>query len=395
MTKNFGFILVISLLTGAIEIDLSVPSFPDIADYFAISDTLTQMTVAVNFLGFCLSSAIYGPLSDAFGRRKIMLIGNGLMLVGAIGCAVANSIEFLLLSRFIQGIGASTSAVVAFAMIADIYSSQKSADLIGSMNSLITVFMSIAPIAGGFINESIGWRGNYIVIAIISCVSWFMLYFCLPETKPQLNKFNLRHILQDFKTLLSDKRFLIASSVPSLYFAGWMIFVSCGSFLYMEAFNLPIMSYVLHQGIIIATFSVTSLFSGKILQLIGEKNCVFFGMFFASLGSLLMIITANLFEQNPYLTSLSMMLYGVGAASNYPVIFAKSLDIFPLIKGTASSAIMAMRALICATSIAIASYFYSGKLLSVAAILLTISALIAILSIKLLNNLKFATKNKI
>ena len=107
-----------------------------------------------------------------------------------------------------------------------------------------------------------------------------------------------------------------------------------------------------------------------------------------------MISVSVIFEQAPYLTSISMILYGIGAAIGYPVIFAKSLQIFPDIKGTAASAIMAMRALLCAGFIAFSSYVYSGKLITVAAMLLIASALIALFSIKLLKTLAFATKEQ-
>jgi DHA1 family bicyclomycin/chloramphenicol resistance-like MFS transporter len=392
MTKNFTLLLVVSLLTCSVEVDLSVPSFPNISNYFNISDSLTQMTIALNFFGFCLASGVYGPLSDAFGRRKVMIIGNAIMLFGAVGCALAYSIEFLLFSRFIQGIGASTSTVVAFAMIADVYSEEKSAQLVGTMNSLITIFMSIAPIAGGFINESLGWRGNYTVIAVLSVISWLMLYLWLPETRDNFTPLQYKKISNDFKTLFLDKRFMLASLVPSIFFAGWMSFVSCGSFLYMETYDLPIMYYALHQGCIIAVFSGVSLYSGKILQTIGERNCVIFGAIFALLGSILMITISVILEKAPYLTSFSMILYGIGAAISYPVIFAKSLQIFPNIKGTAASVIMAMRSLLCASFIAISSYIYSGQLITVAAMILTASVLVSILSIKLLKSLPFATK---
>ena len=109
MTKSLPLLLVISLLTCCVEVDISVPSFPDISDYFNISDGLTQMTVALNFFGFCLSSVVYGPLSDSFGRRKVMIIGNAIMMLGACGCAFAPNIEFLLCSRLLQGIGAGNN----------------------------------------------------------------------------------------------------------------------------------------------------------------------------------------------------------------------------------------------------------------------------------------------
>ena len=96
MTKNLPFLFVISLLTCCIEIDISVPSFPDISDYFHISDGLTQMTIAVNFFGFCLSSVAYGPLSDCYGRRNVMLIGNAIMLIWAVLCVFEHNIELLI-----------------------------------------------------------------------------------------------------------------------------------------------------------------------------------------------------------------------------------------------------------------------------------------------------------
>lgn len=390
MIKNLPFLLVLSLLACCVEVDISVPSFPDISDYFGISDGMTQMTIAMNFLGFCISSAIYGPLSDAFGRRKIMLIGNAIMLVGAMGCTISNSIELLLFFRLIQGIGASTSAVLAFAMIADSYSSEKSAKIIGTMNSLISIFMTAAPIAGAFINESIGWRGNYSTVAIISLVSWVMLYLWLPETKTNIEVFSIKKIKSDFKTLLSDKAFMCAALAPSLTYAGWMVFVSCASFVYIETYELSIVHYALHQGAVIFVFSTCSLYYSTISKAIGAFNCVIYGVYLMIFGSVALLIIALIFDNAPYLTTLSMMIFGVGAAIFYPVVFARSLELFPNISGTASSVIMSIRALVCAAFIAISSYIYYGKLWTVSAMILASVVFLIVSTLLLLNLISFA-----
>lgn len=389
MTKNLPLLLVISLLTCCVEVDVSVPSFPDISDYFNISDGLTQMTVALNFFGFCLSSVFYGPLSDAFGRRKIMIMGNAIMMIGACGCAFSTSIEFLLFSRLIQGIGAGASAVVAFAMVADVYNAEKSAKLIGRMNSMITVFMSAAPIAGSFINKSLGWRGNYTTIAAISIISWVMLYYWLPETKPTLEKFEPKKIKSDYTGLLFSKKFFYASITPSLVYGGWMSFVACGSFLYMETYKLPIMYYALHQGAIIGVFCITSLYCGQINNFVGMKNSVIYGTLLVICGAMLLLTTAIMFDSAPYMTTISMTIFGIGAATTYPVIFAKSMDLFPNIKGTASSAIMALRSLICSVFVAVSSYLYSGSLITVAAMVLLAGVLTSLATIKLLKLIQF------
>nr|WP_237349961.1 MFS transporter [Wolbachia endosymbiont of Cylisticus convexus] len=176
------FLLILSLIAKFIEIDISIPSFPDIVRYFNVSEGTIQLTIAYNFLGFCIGGLFFGPLSECYGRRRIMIIGNTFLLIGAVGCVVAPSVFYLLISRFIQGIGVSTSVVV-FAIIADSYKGDKAVKFIGIMNSVLTVVMAIAPVLGSFINEIVGWRGNYASVAILCLISWVLLLFLLPETK--------------------------------------------------------------------------------------------------------------------------------------------------------------------------------------------------------------------
>lgn len=156
MQKLLFPLLILSLVVCCIETDMSAPSFPDMSKHFNVSKGMIQYTIAINFLGFCVASLFYGALSDSYGRRPIMVMGNAFMMVGALGCVWAPSIEMLLAARFIQGVGASTSAVVVFAMIADCYQGNEALKRIGIMNSALTIFMSVAPIAGSFLNQAIG-----------------------------------------------------------------------------------------------------------------------------------------------------------------------------------------------------------------------------------------------
>jgi len=370
MPKTFLPLLIISLLACCIEIDISVPSFPDMAAYFSVSEGMIQLTIAYNFLGFCLASLLWGPLSESYGRRRVMIIGNGLLLIGAIGCVFAPTIQWLLFARFIQGIGAATPAVVVFAMIADAYQGEKAVRLIGIMNSVLTIFMAVAPIAGGFINKAVGWRGNYGIVAAVSILSWIMLFLLLPETKKRWEAFSLTKTLGDFKQLITSRHFMSASIAPSLLYTGYLSFIACGSFLYMETFGLSIIAYALHQGFIVAAFSIVSIFSGTLITKLGSKNCITKGLMLSALGALSLVILSLTAPNSPYLITALMSLYCVGAAMTYPVIFSASLEIFPDIKGTASSAIMALRALLVFVSIGLTSYLYNGQTFSVATIVL-------------------------
>ena len=153
---------------------------------------------------------------------------------------------------------------------------------------------------------------------------------------------------KNFYTLATDKRFLYTSLTPSLTYSGYMSFIACAPFLYIETYNLPIMYYAINQGIIIAIFSIFSMYSGRITSYLGEKICVVYGTSFLFLAGVSGSFIGFLFPKSPFLTTSFMIIYSIGAAITYPIIFTKSLDIFPEIRGTASSTIMATRSLICA-----------------------------------------------
>lgn len=393
MPRYFLPLLILSLIACCIEVDISVPSFPGMGDYFNVDDGTIQMTIAYNFFGFCLGAALYGPLSDAYGRRPIMVWGNALLLFGAIGCVFAPSISFLLCTRLVQGLGAAASAVVVFAMIADAYPvKDKSAKLIGAMNSVFTTLMAAAPIAGGLINEAVGWRGNYGIVALICLISWTCLVFFLPETKCTFESFQLNKVRKSYQQLFTSILFISASLVPSLSYAAYLSFITQASFLYTETYELTLMAYVLHQSMIILVFSVVSLFSGSIIQKLGIRGCIIKGTSLSGIGATGMVLVSLLAPKSACLMTFFMSLVGLGGAISYPVIFAGSLEIFPNIKGTASSAIMSMRAFICFAFVTLTSHVYSGNPLCISLLVLAATIICLLFAIYLLRSSLFAEK---
>ncbi|WP_265024598.1 MULTISPECIES: multidrug effflux MFS transporter [unclassified Wolbachia] len=377
------FLLILSLIAKFIEIDISVPSFPDMVHYFNVPEGIIQLTIAYNFLGFCIGGLFFGPLSECYGRRRIMIIGNTLLLIGAVGCVFAPSIFWLLISRFVQGIGVSTSVVV-FAIVADSYKGDEAVKFIGIMNSVLTVVMAIAPVLGSFINEIVGWRGNYATVAILCLISWVLLLLALPETKKDRDIFSLKKMMKDYRKLLSSPRFVTLSLMSSLFSAAYMSFITCGPFLYMKTFGLSSTIYALHQGAIVGCFSLISLFAGKILQKLGAIKCVISGTSVGAIGSLLLVIFSIIVPHSFYLVTLSMIIFSIGCAIFQPVIFNASINVFPEIKGTASSAVSFIRAFIMAIFIGLTSYIYNGQTISVAVLVLSAIVLELVFTVYLL-----------
>ncbi|WP_333023730.1 multidrug effflux MFS transporter [Wolbachia endosymbiont of Pentidionis agamae] len=368
------FTLILTLIAEYIEIDISVPGFPDMANYFNVSTGIIQSTVTYNFLGICISVLIFGPLSECYGRRKVIIAGSTMLLIGAIGCIIAPSINWLLISRFIQGIGAGTSAII-FAVVADKYQGNKAVSILSIMNAITTVATAIAPVIGSFINEAIGWRGNYFSIALISFVSWVLLLAILPETKKDLAVFSIKKITEDYRKLLTSSKFIALTVIQGFLSGAYMSFIVCAPFLYIKTFGLHNTIYALNQGAVIGCFSIVSLFSSKIIKRLKAKSYVILGTFIIFIGSLLLAAFSIIIPYVFYAVTLSMIVFATGAGICFATIFNASINVFPEVKGTASSAISLIRSMIMAIFIGLTSHVFNGKTISVSFIILFAVAL--------------------
>ena len=361
------FLLFLSLLPCCIETDVSVPGFPEIAVYFGVPSNIIGYTVSYNFLGFCIGALLYGPLAESFGRRKIILIGSVVMALGALGCVLAEDINILLFARLIQGLGASCATVLVFVVITDVYSGDKAVKLIAIMNASVSALMAFAPAIGGFINEVIGWRGNYILVFVITTLVLFLQLLFLPETSKARKKLSIKESLSGYKTLFSSMKFNKASLIPSLLCAAYMSCITVNVFLYKIVFSLSNKEFVIHQIILIACWCITSTFADKIIKFIGRAELVVkIGIWIGMPPMLGMFILSLFSDCNPIIITALLSLFYTGCAVVYPIIFAKSLTFFPKLVGTASSAIMFIRSMLIVGATAFTSYIYNGSLLSMA-----------------------------
>jgi DHA1 family bicyclomycin/chloramphenicol resistance-like MFS transporter len=368
LSKYFPYLLIFSAVSAAIEIELSLPSFPDIARAFSVSEELVEGTISLNFLGFCLSALFYGPLSDRFGRRPILLMGTILFLIGSLSCALASSIEMILVSRFIQGLGAAGSFVVVFTMISDAYQEKEATHWIGLLNAILTATMALSPILGGYLNVYFGWSSCYSFVAGLTMIQLVLLFFYLPETRKG-QKIHLKEVIKDYKQLLSSFRFLQSSFIPTLVCGGYMAFVSVIPFLYRDELGMPLSQFSWHQTAIISSFSLVSYYAHRIANYFGEMRSVLAGSLLSAFSTATLLVLSTI-EKIPsvFLITPLMCLFAASCAVPFAVVFAASLSMIPGKNGPASSLLMSMRTFLCALTVQFAGNMYNGTLFSTAAI---------------------------
>ncbi|MBB64365.1 MAG: MFS transporter [Waddliaceae bacterium] len=378
------YLLILAVIAASIEIELSVPSFPDMVRHFGSTEETIQRTLSLNFFGFCVSSLFYGPISESFGRRPVFLFGNILFLFGSVACIFAGSIELLIAFRFFQGLGASAIWVVTFAIIADNYQGSESMKVIGLINSIITGFMAGAPILGGIINEHFGWWANYIFIGFLSFTALLLVYFFLPETLKIKKPLETKTIKKDYWTLCTSPHFLLLNTLPNVMAAVYMSYVAISPFYYIDQLTYTSSAFAFHQGTLVASFSLTSYLSARIVKKFGERRSIITGAALTLSSTFGFLFIVHFLPNTAFLISLSMITWAIGCALYFSIIFAKSLEIHPELKGPASAFAMSSRTLICAIFVTFSGIIYDGSLQPFSYFMMTVVSLAIALVPKIL-----------
>ncbi|NQZ90488.1 MAG: multidrug effflux MFS transporter [Colwellia sp.] len=167
---------------AALSTDIYLPAMPAIADALATDMAMVQITLALFFATFGLGQLIYGPLSDKFGRRNVLLIGVGIFGFAALFCAQAGSVEMLMLGRFLLGLGACAGAVSSFAICRDVYDKTELTKTIAIVSATIGIAPLVAPFIGALLNEIYGWQSIFYFLAIYAFILFLWIYISLPET---------------------------------------------------------------------------------------------------------------------------------------------------------------------------------------------------------------------
>src|SRR5262245_48009873 len=172
-----------TMTLGMLASTIYVPSIPSIAHALDTSIARVQFTFVGYLLAFAVSMLVLGPLSDRYGRRRTMVGGLMLSMISSIACAASPSIDFMIAARVVQGVGACAGIVVGRASIRDIYGREHAAQVIAGIAIAMTLIQSFAPIPGGYLDVLIGWRANFVVVAVFAVVALGLAVRYVPETR--------------------------------------------------------------------------------------------------------------------------------------------------------------------------------------------------------------------
>ena len=237
---SLKLILILGILSayGPISIDLYMPALPTIGQEFQTERI--QQTMSVYFLGMALGQLFMGPLSDKFGRKRPLLFGCAIYALASLGCALATSLEALLVFRFLQALGGCAGMVLTISMVRDLFAVKDSARVLSYLVLVMGLAPILAPLIGGQLLLYSSWRIIFLVLMGFGLLCLVMVALGLPESLPQerRNKTALTNLTSNYRQLFTDLRFIAYALPASFIGAGFTVYLSSAALVFITVYGV-------------------------------------------------------------------------------------------------------------------------------------------------------------
>src|SRR6266702_6980044 len=240
--RRLALIIVLGALTafGPMSIDMYLPAFPALTRHFHATEAQVQLTLTACLAGLALGQLLYGPVSDALGRRRPLYAGLAAYAAASALCVVAPSVTVLTGLRLVQGLGGAAGIVIARAVVRDLYSGVAAARFFSLLMLVTGLAPMLAPILGGLLLRFTSWRGVFIILAIIGTLLLLSAATSLGETLPPERRQSggIRITLATFYRLLTNRSFIGYALPCGLAFAAMFAYISGSPFVLQTSYGI-------------------------------------------------------------------------------------------------------------------------------------------------------------
>lgn len=224
-----------------LSIDMYLPSMPLLEKVFSATTAQVQITLVTFLIGFALGQALYGPITDRFGRKPPLYFSLTLFVLSSAACALSKSVNWLAFFRLLQAVGACGGAVVSRAMVRDLFPPTELRKIFSMLVLVLGVSPLISPFIGGYLLVWFGWKSVFFTQASLGALMLIAMHFRLSESLAPENArpLHMDHVLSTYSQLLRDRTFLGASLVCGFSSAGMFAYIASAPFVFINIYKLP------------------------------------------------------------------------------------------------------------------------------------------------------------
>jgi DHA1 family bicyclomycin/chloramphenicol resistance-like MFS transporter len=329
-------ILLMSMtLLGVFPLDVVLPSFPALSDYFQTSPSAIALSVSVFAIGLAVAVVLVGPLSDRWGRKKLLLGGIAIAAIGAAGCMVVSDFRWFLLFRVIQAMGCGSFSL-SQALIQDLFAGRERERIRIWMVTGGGVFISISPLLGTWLQSCFGWQGSFYVFIALAFIAWLGAYRQIKEIPP-IHRAPHKGFFSTYWRLCSDVRFMGYWLISALGFACHFSFIVSSPIIFMERLALSPYEFawtLLLYGVAYVCGGVLASVLHRYLQ---ANTQIVIGLGLIAVSGGIMLWLTRLFGLSAATVLISMLVCTIGTTIARPIANSKAMSLYPENAGASTS----------------------------------------------------------
>lgn len=326
-------------MLGPFSIDTYLPSFPAIAADLHASPVQMQQTLSAYMGGFALMTLVYGPLSDAFGRRPVMMVSTMVFLLSSVASMFAGSIEALIALRGVQGLAAAGGLVVGRAVVRDAFDGSEARRVMSNIIVIFLVAPAFAPVIGGALQQSLGWHSTFGFLALLAALMLLLIRFALPETLPREHRQSGHPVAIARMYGMAIKRpiFMLPVMVMATAFGGFFIYISAAPVLVFDHLHLGVTDFGYYFIPVVLGMMAGAWLAGRTAHRVSALASVLVGSVVMLAAAILNVWLAVDGSETLTRVLAPVIVYIFGLAYMMPSITVLILDQLPNNRGLASA----------------------------------------------------------
>lgn len=337
--RGIALLLAALATLGPFSIDTYLPSLQDISLTLHTSPVAVQQTLTAYLLSFATMALWHGALSDALGRRRVILISLALFALASVGCVFATRIEQLWVLRALQGMSAGAGVVISRAIVRDLFDGPAAQRLMSHITMMFAIAPAIAPVIGGRLQHWFGWRSIFVFMVVMAVSLWLVCWRHLPETLTAARRQPLRagYLARTYWRVMTCPAFLLACGGLALNFAGFFLYVMSAPVFLMRHLGVPETGFLWLFGPAMIGLTGGSWLSGRLAGKLSMPKTIRLGYLVMGVAVLLNFVLNAFYPPSLPWSVLPIPVYTFGMSLAMPCLTLLALDPFPEQRGLAAS----------------------------------------------------------